>query len=176
MLINENDENLIWSGVEEQQLTCSSSLSPLSPQLEQNLIQSPFNTGQILMSASTPASADTSIQQNKENTTTAITGTILHSKRLPKQCPLPPIFSKSLDNAIKDKKISGNMKLCLIREACEFYYSICPNPTPFEYQVMAQCICDRYPELKNKQTSQWCILGKYETIFRNCATSCNFFL
>ena len=80
MLINENDEYLIWSGVEEQQLTCSS--SPLSPQLEQNLIQSPFNTGQILMSASTPASADTSIQQNKENTTTAITGTILLSKRL----------------------------------------------------------------------------------------------
>ena len=61
MLINENDENLIWSGVEEQQLTCSSSLSPLSPQLEQNLIQSPFNTGQILMSSSTPASADTSM-------------------------------------------------------------------------------------------------------------------
>ena len=71
-------------------------------------------------------------------------------KRLPKQCPLPSSFTPSLSKSIEEKKISGNVKLCLIRESCEFYYSICPNPTPVEYQVMAKTLCDQYPELKNK--------------------------
>ena len=74
----------------------------------------------------------------------------MRSQRLPKQCPLPPSLSPSLTKSIEKKNLCGNVKLSLIRESCEFYYNICPNPTPDEYQVMAKTLCDKYPELKNK--------------------------
>ena len=96
-----------------------------------------------------PSSADIIGGHNKENIPSPPVTAQL-SKWLPKQCPLPSSFTPSLSKSIEEKKISGNVKLCLIRESCEFYYSICPNPTPVEYQVMAKTLCDQYPELKNK--------------------------
>ncbi len=72
------------------------------------------------------------------------------SNRLPKKCPLPASFTPSVCKSFQNNEIRGNVKLTLIREACEFYYGICPNPNAAEYQIMAQTLCDKYPELKNK--------------------------
>ena len=46
---------------------------------------------------------------------------VVNSQQLPSPCPLPTVFSKSLKLAISENKISGNTKLQLIREACEYY-------------------------------------------------------
>ena len=54
------------------------------------------------------------------------------------------------DRAIEHQNLVGNHKLGLVREACEFFYSLCPYPTPKEYEIMARTLCDKYPELKNK--------------------------
>ena len=72
------------------------------------------------------------------------------SARLPCPCPLPSTFSPCLKKAISDNKLEGNKKLLLIREACEYYYGLCPFPTPKEYEIMAKTLCDTYHQLQNK--------------------------
>lgn len=37
-----------------------------------------------------------------------------------------------------------------LREAFTFYYGICPNPLPHEYETMCETLCNKYPELKDK--------------------------
>jgi hypothetical protein len=64
---------------------------------------------------------------------------------------LPTAFSQAVKNAIQKKEITGNMKLKLIREACEYYQGICSYPTAKEYEIMARTLCGKYPQLANKQ-------------------------
>ena len=47
-------------------------------------------------------------------------------RRLPLPCPM---------KAIQNGTVEGNLKLELIREACQFYDGICPNPTSAEYII-----------------------------------------
>ena len=49
--------------------------------------------------------------------------------------------------SIQNNEIRRNVKLTLIREACEFIMAYALTP---EYQIMAQTLCDKYPELENK--------------------------
>lgn len=72
--------------------------------------------------------------------------------RLPKNRPLPPVssFTTSLRKSIEKNEIKGNVKLALIRQSSEYYYQICLDPTPVEYRIIAQTLCDEYPDLKNK--------------------------
>ena len=83
------------------------------------------------------------VRHNKENIPT-----VLAPQRLPTPCPVPCAFSPSLTRAIANKQLIGNKKLTLLREACEFYYGICPYPTSTEYEAIAKTLCDKFPELK----------------------------
>jgi hypothetical protein len=78
--------------------------------------------------------------------------------KLPSPCPLPTAFSQGLKEAIKNNNITGNTKLKLIREACEYYQGICPYPTVKDYDNMARTLCSKFPQLANKQVvkgSNW---------------------
>lgn len=44
----------------------------------------------------------------------------------------------------------GCNKFRMLREACSFYRGICPNPTPSEYVIMAQTLCEKFPQIKDK--------------------------
>ena len=46
--------------------------------------------------------------------------------------------------------VKGNNKF-LLREAASFYNGLFPNPTTNEYVTMAKTLCNKYPELKDKQ-------------------------
>ena len=72
----------------------------------------------------------------------------LQSKRLPNPCPIPPAFTPAVYNCIIKKEISGNLKYRMLRESASFYYGLCPDPTPSEYQEMAKSLCNKYPMLQ----------------------------
>ena len=52
--------------------------------------------------------------------------------------------------AIENNSLKRNMRLRLTREPASFYFGICPKPTPTEYTIMVRTLCDKYPQLKNK--------------------------
>ena len=70
--------------------------------------------------------------------------------RLPHPCPLPNTFSVETVEAEEQGKMVGCNKFRMLREACSFYQGICPNPTPSEYTIMLQTLCDRFPQIKDK--------------------------
>ena len=47
------------------------------------------------------------------------------------------------------------LKLRLISQAGEFYYRLCPEPTPTEYTAMATTLCDSYAQLKDKHIDDY---------------------
>ena len=51
---------------------------------------------------------------------------------LPNPCPLPDNFDGIVKAAIANKKIMGDMKVRLIRQAGKYYYRLCPQPTSQE--------------------------------------------
>lgn len=79
-----------------------------------------------------------------------ISTTELSQRRLPSPCPLPEVFSMNITKAICEQNINGQIKLALIREAGQFYYGICPYPTPIEYEEIAKTLSRKYKELQNK--------------------------
>ena len=94
-----------------------------------------------------------STTENKENCHPgcAVTPTVLNDcRRLPNPCPLPTSFSKRVQKSLERGTLSGNAKLMFLREAFTFYYGICPNPLPHEYETMCETLCNKYPELKDK--------------------------
>ena len=69
---------------------------------------------------------------------------------LPHPCPLPNTFSvKTLEDDKKGQMVGCN-KYRMLREACSFYRGICPNPTPSEYTIMAQILCEKFLQIKDK--------------------------
>ena len=54
------------------------------------------------------------------------------SQRFPTPCPLPTKFNVTLTRAIEHQNLVGNHKLALVREACEFFYSLCPYIQPLK--------------------------------------------
>lgn len=70
--------------------------------------------------------------------------------RLPQPCPLPNTFSVETLEDEKKGQLVGCNKYRMLREACSFYRGICPNPTPSEYTIMAQTLCERFPQIKDK--------------------------
>ena len=55
-----------------------------------------------------------------------------------------------MQKSLEAGALSGNDKLMFLREAFTFYYGVCPNPLPHEYEIICEAICDKYPELKDK--------------------------
>ena len=77
--------------------------------------------------------------------------------RLPHPCPLPNTFSVETLEAEGKGEMVGCNKFRMLREACSFYRGICLNPTPSEYTIMAQTLCERFPQIKDKLSTD----GKY---------------
>ena len=75
--------------------------------------------------------------------------------RLPNPCPLPTHFTQATSTAIEKNQLIGLSRFRFLREAAEFYFGICPKPTSNEYTRMAQALCDKYPQLKDKQEEYW---------------------
>ena len=71
------------------------------------------------------------------------------NKRLPNHCPVPLAFTTAVHACIKISKISGNLKYRMLCECASFYYGLCPEPTPSEYQEIAKTICNKYPMLQD---------------------------
>ena len=71
-------------------------------------------------------------------------------KSLPTPCPLPDNFDGIVRQAIRTKSVKGGIKIRLIRQAGQFYYHLCPQPTPSEYQCMAVTLCENYSQLRDK--------------------------
>ena len=74
--------------------------------------------------------------------------------RLPNPCPLPTNFSSQSTAAIKNNQLMGLSKFRFLRECAEYYFGICPKPTPNEYIRMAQMLCDTFPQLKDKDDGE----------------------
>ena len=70
--------------------------------------------------------------------------------RLPIPCPLPAAFSPAVQVAIQQNKLTGLLKLSMLRECSTFFQGICPRPKPFEYLEMSKFLCDKYPALRDE--------------------------
>lgn len=70
--------------------------------------------------------------------------------RLPIPCPLPAAFSPAVQVAIQQNRLTGLLKLSMLRECSSFYQGICPRPKPFEYLEMSKSLCDKYPALRDE--------------------------
>lgn len=70
-------------------------------------------------------------------------------------CPLPTHFTQATSTAIEKNQLIGLSRFRFLREAAEFYYGICPKPTLNEYTRMAQTLCDKYPQLKDKDCEDY---------------------
>ena len=68
---------------------------------------------------------------------------------------MPDNFDGIVRNAIKNNDVVGSKKLRLISLAGEFYYRLCPEPTPTEYTAMATTLCDSYAQLKDKHIDNY---------------------
>ena len=91
--------------------------------------------------------------ENKENHQhgSTVTPTVLsYNRRLPDPCPLPTTFSKKVSKALESGPLAGNEKLMFLREVFTFYYGVCPNPLPCEYDKISEALCLKYPELQDK--------------------------
>ena len=66
-----------------------------------------------------------------------------------------PITNSSTSTAIEKNQLIGLSRFRFLRVAAEFYFGICPKPTSNEYTRMAQALCDKYPQLKDKQEEYW---------------------
>ncbi len=71
--------------------------------------------------------------------------------RLSDPCPLPNTLTPITKQAVEQGKLTGNIKLRLLREASLFYHGICPQPTATEYVAMAKTLCQTYPQLQDKR-------------------------
>ena len=88
----------------------------------------------------------------KEKTTSkpAVSVNQIPNLRLPHPCPVPNTFSVETAEAEEQGKMVGCNKFRMLREACSFYRGICPNPTHSEYTIMAQTLCEKFPQIKDK--------------------------
>lgn len=87
---------------------------------------------------------------NKENFNPAGAAILPDCRRLPIPCPLPTSFSKRVQKSLERGILTGNVKLTFLREAFTFYFGICPEPEPHEYDMMCATLCNKFPELKDK--------------------------
>lgn len=76
------------------------------------------------------------------------------TSHLPNPCPLPTTFTKKTNEACEKNQLLGTKKLAFLREASIYYYGLCPNPTSAEYITMAKTLCHKYPQLKDKISSE----------------------
>ena len=83
---------------------------------------------------------------------------------LPEPCPIPAL-SERIKAMLAQNGVKANNKF-LLREAASFYNGLCPNPTTNEYVTMAKTLCNKYPELKDKQP----VNGKYWVSINLCET------
>lgn len=84
--------------------------------------------------------------------------------RLTNPCPLPTHFTQATSTAIEKNQLIGLSRFRFLREAAEFYYGICPKPTSSEYTRMAQALCDKYPQLKDKECEEYWVSMFYTMI------------
>lgn len=71
-------------------------------------------------------------------------------RRLPVPCPFPSTLTKATLEAIANEQLMGNMKIRLLREAATYYHGLCPRPNQTEYTSMAQMLCEKCPQLRDK--------------------------
>ena len=64
--------------------------------------------------------------------------------------PIPAAFSPAVQVAIQQNKLTGLLKLSMLRECSSFFQGICPRPKPFEYLEMSKFLCDKYPALRDE--------------------------
>ena len=128
-----------------QQFICSSTRQPLpqEPLASPHAVMNPF-LPEPLSASQEPIPA---IPQEPHNTK-IVSGS--SSNRLPHPCPVPELFSPRVMKALSNNSLQGNAKLALIREAGLFYYGLCPQSTPAEYDTMAKTLCDRFQLSKTK--------------------------
>lgn len=95
-----------------------------------------------------------------------VTKTPIRAMRLPTPCPLPDNITDDLETALSDdsSKLTGVKQMRFLRRASEFYWGICPRPTPNEYVMMAITLCDKYPKLKDKKP----LNGQYWVCIKAC--------
>jgi len=79
------------------------------------------------------------------------TKTTTKQSRLPNPCPAPTMFSQKTMIAVQNNQLIGTKKIALLREASLYYYGYCQNPTSDEHSTMAMVLCEKYPQLKDKQ-------------------------
>ena len=88
----------------------------------------------------------------KQLTVTSSVVVQVDNMRLPVPCPLPTTFSKICEESLQSGQLIGKLKLRMLRESAQFYYGLCPKPTPAEYNAMAKTLCDKYVQLQDKQS------------------------
>ena len=68
-------------------------------------------------------------------------------------------FDGIVRNAFENSGIAGNKKTRLLYQAGQFYFQLCPEPTPSECEPMAITLCDSHPQLKDRNISVSHIVG-----------------
>ena len=66
--------------------------------------------------------------------------------------PLPAAFSPAVQAAIQQDKLTGLLKLLMLRECSSFFQGICPHPKPSEYLAMSKSLCDKYPTFRDENS------------------------
>ena len=129
-----------------------------------------------------PESESLDLVPPKEKATSkpAVSVNQIPNLRLPHPCPLPNTFSVETIKAEEQEKMVGCNKFRMLREAYSFYHGICPNPTASEYTIMAQTLCEKFPQIKDKTDCEYWVstflslcktfnfyIDKYQGLFKS---------